>query len=271
MFISENSNQSRSYRVPILMIWIIAAVLILLLAGTIVSSVLFSNLKNSQEKISALMDENLVLLQENRKLHLLEENLKENTLLLKRVLSLVGIAPDQSGVQQDEAREQAIDEFVQNSEVLLQLSRPLTEDDIVDVIPSGMPSSGRITRGFNPEDENITRRHYGVDIVNKEGTKIYATADGMVRFAGYDDAMGKNIIIDHVGSSVGEGYETHYCHNLVNLVAEGEIVKKGDLIALSGNTGRSTGPHIHYEIRKDGKPVDPGKYLKNIQNYSIGN
>lgn len=270
MFLSESSNKTRSFRMPMVSLWLLVIVFLVFVGGTISGFMLYNKLTKTRHEAGRLLEENLMLLQENQKLQQLEENLKSNTLLLKKVLSLIGVASNQAGALTSEAQDSAVAAFMENSDELLHLSHPLTGKDIVNLIPSGMPSQGRVTRGFNPEDENISRRHFGIDIVNKEGSKIYATADGVVEFAGWDDMFGKFIIIDHSSSDKTEGYKTYFGHNLVNLVSEGEIVQKGDLIALSGNTGRSTGPHIHYEIRKDGNPVDPMDYIKS-NNYTIGN
>jgi len=270
MYLSGSSEKTRTFRVPTFLIWLIISLLAILLLGALSSFYMLGKLSQAHNQNRALLEENSMLLQENRKIQLLEENLKSNTVLLKRVLNLVGVSSDQSGPLASTAQDSALVVFLENSDILLNLDHPLSERTILDVIPSGMPSQGRITRGFNPDDENLTRRHFGVDIVNKEGTKVYATADGVVEFAGWDDIFGKMVIIDHTGEKGSEGFKTVYGHNLVNLVAEGEVVKKGDLIALSGNTGKSTGPHTHYEIRRNDVAINPEPYLKS-ENYSIGN
>jgi len=270
MYLSGPSEKTRSFKVPAFLLWVLIAFFIILLAGTIWSFILQSRLAEANQHARNLLEENSVLLQENRKIQLLEDNLKSNTLLLRRVLNLVGVSPGQNTMISKEEQDSAIAAFIENSDILLNMSHPLTNREVTDIIPSGMPSQGRITRGFNLDDENLSRRHYGVDIVNKEGTKIYATADGIVEFAGWDDIFGKMIIINHSSEMKLEGYKTVYGHNLVNLVSAGEIVKKGDLIALSGNTGRSTGPHTHYEIRNNDTAIDPEPFLKS-KNYSIGN
>lgn len=270
MYLSGSSEKTRTFKVPTFFIWLIIALLAILFLGTLSSLYILNKLNQAHTQNHVLLEENSILLQENRKIQLLEENLKSNTVLLKRVLNLVGVSSDQSGPIAGSVQDSALAVFLENSDILLNLGHPVYEREIIDVIPVGMPSQGRITRGFNPDDENLSRRHFGVDIVNKEGTKVYATADGVVEFAGWDDIFGKMIIIDHAGKKVSKDFKTVYGHNLVNLVAEGEVVKKGDLIALSGNTGKSTGPHTHYEIRRNGVAINPEPYLKN-ENFSIGN
>jgi murein DD-endopeptidase MepM/ murein hydrolase activator NlpD len=100
--------------------------------------------------------------------------------------------------------------------------------------------------------------HQGYDISTREGTPIMATADGVVIFVGNKGLLGKTIIIDH-----GHGMVTRYGHCQKFLKKRGEKVKRWEPIALVGNTGRSTGPHVHYEVRLNGIPVNPTKYILN--------
>ena len=100
--------------------------------------------------------------------------------------------------------------------------------------------------------------HKGLDIATRIGTPIVATADGVVTFAGRKGLLGKMIIIDH-----GHGMVTRYGHANKLLKKRGESIKRGDTIALVGNTGRSTGPHLHYEVRLNGIPVNPETYILN--------
>lgn len=101
------------------------------------------------------------------------------------------------------------------------------------------------------------RKHEGIDIAAKIGTPIYAADGGKVSFSGTQSGYGKVVIIDH-----GNGLQTVYGHNSKNLVSKGDKVYKGQKIAEVGNTGRSTGPHVHFEVRKNGKPVNPLSYVK---------
>jgi murein DD-endopeptidase MepM/ murein hydrolase activator NlpD len=98
--------------------------------------------------------------------------------------------------------------------------------------------------------------HRGIDIVGETGQPIWATADGVVVFAGVKGGYGLSIEIDH-----GNGYTTFYGHNKSNLVIEGDTVTRGTTIALMGSTGRSTGTHLHYEVRKDGVPINPDGFM----------
>ena len=130
----------------------------------------------------------------------------------------------------------------------------------LDHTPSLWPVHARISSPFGVRFHPIFRRyfrHEGVDLAVEYGTKIRAAADGRVSFAGWAEGYGLLIRLDH-----DYGFETRYGHNSRLLVHAGETVKKGQVICLSGNTGESTGPHLHYEVRMNNKPVNPVSFLK---------
>ena len=118
-----------------------------------------------------------------------------------------------------------------------------------------LPVSGRISSFYglrvDPIDGTL-KKHNGIDIAVSSGTKVRAVSSGKVVYSGYAKGYGNCVIIDH-----GNGFQTLYAHNSKNLVKTGQEVSQNTVIALSGSTGRVTGPHLHFEVRKDGKPVDP--------------
>ena len=121
--------------------------------------------------------------------------------------------------------------------------------------PFGKPVEGRITSPFGLRRNPITGRiefHLGVDIANKIGTPIKATADGIVVKAGWCGLMGRCVEIKH-----GKKTKTIYAHLLRIFVKKGDKVERGDVIGLLGNSGRSTGPHLHYSVKINGKYVNP--------------
>ncbi|MCG8552912.1 MAG: M23 family metallopeptidase [Desulfobacterales bacterium] len=127
--------------------------------------------------------------------------------------------------------------------------------------PSIKPVSGVITSPFGYRKSPFTGRrtfHSGLDISNRMGTKIVSTAAGKVVFAGRKSGYGNVIIIDH-----GYGKATKYAHLRDILVKKNQHVKRGEAIATLGNTGRTTGPHLHYEVLVNGTPVNPAKYILN--------
>ena len=132
--------------------------------------------------------------------------------------------------------------------------------DKIQAVPLGAPVPGRITSGYGRRIDPFTHKpaiHYGIDIQNKRGTKIMATADGKVIETGYNRGYGKFIKIDH-----GNEFNTLFSHAKKICVRKGQIIKRGQIIGLVGNTGRSTGPHLHYEIHFKKKTINPYKYMK---------
>lgn len=127
--------------------------------------------------------------------------------------------------------------------------------------PSIRPSSARISSGFgyrrDPFGKPIGNMHKGLDFAGKPDSTIVATADGVVRHTGWVNGYGQAVLIDH-----GFGYSTLYAHATGIKVHPGDAVKRGQLIAFMGTTGRSTGTHLHYEVWKDGQPVNPREYFK---------
>jgi len=117
----------------------------------------------------------------------------------------------------------------------------------------GWPVAGPVTSGFG---SRWGRMHEGIDIGVPEGTPVHAAAAGTVIYAGWMSGYGNIVVIDH-----GNGLSTAYAHNSQLIVGQGASVGKGFVIALSGNTGHSTGPHVHFEVRVNGSPVDPLGYL----------
>ncbi|MEM1155437.1 MAG: M23 family metallopeptidase [Pseudomonadota bacterium] len=99
--------------------------------------------------------------------------------------------------------------------------------------------------------------HKGIDFAGKAGSNVLAVAAGVVSWTGYESSYGNMVEITH-----GDGFVTRYSHNQENLVAPGDLVKKGQPIALLGSTGRSTGAHVHYEVYKHGRSVDPSSYVR---------
>jgi murein DD-endopeptidase MepM/ murein hydrolase activator NlpD len=125
-----------------------------------------------------------------------------------------------------------------------------------DNIPSIAPIQGYVSQRMGSKISLIQQKHGGIDIVAKEGAPIQASASGIVVFSGWTYEMGNLIIIHH-----GDGYFTHYGHNQINLKSQLDFVKKGEVIGLVGNTGISTGPHLHFEIWKNQQSIDPLIYF----------
>ncbi len=131
-------------------------------------------------------------------------------------------------------------------------------------IPSRMPLAGlTMTSEYGMRNHPVTGRraaHKGVDLSAPTGTPIYATADGLVSRASWFSTYGLYVAVEH-----GSQIQTRYAHMSRLNVAEGQRIQKGDVIGYVGSTGRSTGPHLHYEVRIDGAAVDPVPYMSGAQ------
>lgn len=125
--------------------------------------------------------------------------------------------------------------------------------------PKGLPTRGWTTSVFGMRNSPFSgkpKMHEGLDIAARTGTPVHATADGIVSQAETVDGYGKLVVIDH-----GYGYKTYYAHNSKLFVKVGQRVKRSEKIASVGNTGSSTGSHLHYEVRLNGVPINPKKFL----------
>ncbi|HDR04757.1 MAG TPA: M23 family metallopeptidase [Candidatus Marinimicrobia bacterium] len=127
---------------------------------------------------------------------------------------------------------------------------------VLDNIPNSIPAYGIISQPFNDSSPFYQDNHYGIDIAMRVGSSIHAAASGLVVFSGWTDHFGNMLIIDH-----RSGYYSVYAHNSRNVVSQRQWVNRRQLIALSGNSGYSTGPHLHFEIWKDGVALDPSIFI----------
>lgn len=152
------------------------------------------------------------------------------------------------------ARALALESDLQNQYVNL-----MDQRDFLNAKPTRKPVVGYYTSGFGVRRSPVGGRlkmHEGLDIANYVGAPIQATADGIVVFATVKAGYGQTVIVDH-----GYGVQTWYAHTKKILVKRGQKINRGDLVAQLGNSGQSTGPHLHYEIRINGIPVDPLSYI----------
>lgn len=129
-----------------------------------------------------------------------------------------------------------------------------------DVFLAGRPvKKGWMSSGFGQRIDPITGKqawHNGVDFAGKDGADVIAVAAGVVVYSGPRSGYGKMVEINH-----GSGYSTRYGHHKALTVKAGDIVRKGEVIGLMGSSGRSTGPHVHFEVFKNGRIVDPASYI----------
>lgn len=133
------------------------------------------------------------------------------------------------------------------------------QKDLHLATPFGWPVAGTLSSPYGYRDHPVHGErmfHTGMDISVPSGSEVKATADGIVSFAGWTEKSGIVVVAAH-----GHGFSTAYAHNREAIVRVGQRVVRGEVIALSGSTGVSTGPHVHYEVWRNGRPADPAGYL----------
>ena len=181
----------------------------------------------------------------------------------------------QGGPLNNEAQVLEVDNLdMQLASLSQRLKQRETELSILDQVLLGIyndkgarPSGAPIVKGWmsSPYGERvdpITGKkawHEGMDFAGAKGSEVIAVANGVVVFAGYRDGYGQMVEISH-----GKDLRTRYGHHEEVLVHAGQSVKRGDVIALMGNSGRSTGPHVHFEVLKEGRPVNPARYVSAV-------
>ena len=282
LVIPEGSHQVRRFGVRLSVLKRIAAAAVVLalgLAGLITDYVL-TNL--DQNELERLQVENLSQREELHRLVVKLEDLRQEIVVLAqndakvRVMAKLSAPKSDSMVgvggpatQEDVNREfsviqQRIDEVRRQIDL-----RRESQEEIQGILndqrsflaakPGGWPVKGWLTSSFGMRRDPFNGRrkmHEGLDIAAQTGTSVTATADGIVSSVKTEPGYGKVVILDH-----GYGYRTIYGHNSKYYVKVGQRVRRGERIAAVGNTGRSTGSHVHYEIRLNGVPVNPRKYL----------
>lgn len=134
------------------------------------------------------------------------------------------------------------------------------ERDLYMATPMGWPVEGWLSSKYGNRFHPIKKTmkfHAGIDIATRPSKTVRATADGIISFSGRSGANGNLVAVEH-----GFGYSTYFAHNKKNAVKVGQVVKRGDILAYVGSTGNSTGPHLHYEVWKNGKSVNPMPFVK---------
>ncbi len=187
------------------------------------------------------------------------DELNERSALIEKIFGSIGIKMPKI---KDSDSKHSGGPFIQapgseRDELLFKADKYL---NAIRYLPLGKPVSNSISSGFGKRVDPINHKrafHSGIDFRGEKGDRIYATADGVVTKAFRNGGFGNYVQIDHKN-----GYASSYAHMQKYLVHKGDKVKRGQLIGLIGNTGRSTGAHLHYEITKNNRPINPTKFMK---------
>ncbi|SHF11319.1 Peptidase family M23 [Thermoanaerobacter uzonensis DSM 18761] len=286
MIIPDSNQQIKSFKISIPLIKTVAIVAFSIIMAATASLVYFgktttylytmiaekdkkieqlTSVKEEQDKKIATLDKNAQLVSERIKgLNELEEKVRRMVGLSTPATSRGSVSrngrSDANISYDNETTAELISQIDQKTQSLQDLiSKVAARLDYLNSIPSAYPVYGTITSPFGMRKSPFgygSEFHPGIDISVPVGTPVKAAGKGVVTYAGWLTGYGNAVIIDH-----GYGIESVYGHNSEILVKVGQSVKRGDIIAKSGNTGRSTGPHVHFEVRVNGNPIDPMKYL----------
>lgn len=217
-----------------------------------------SQLEEYQTQISILQQQQENLVEES------VSRLDERSRVIESIMDTIGV---EVIIEEDPKHSGgpfiASDEGSYGKKLLLHTDKYLS---ILEKTPIGRPLPTKISSRFGPRKDPLNKKkgfHEGLDFKGNTGDKIRATAAGTVKTSTYSRGWGNYIVIDH-----HNGYKTLFAHLSKRLVKKGENVTRGKVIGHVGNTGRSTGSHLHYEIQLHGKPIDPMKYIK-IANLSM--
>ena len=282
LVIPEGSHQVRRFGVRLSVLKRIAAAAVVLALGFagLITDYVLTNL--DQNELERLQVENLSQREELHRLVVKLEDLRQEIVVLAqndakvRVMAKLSAPKSDSMVgvggpatQEDVNREfsviqQRIDEVRRQIDLRRESQEEIQgilndQRSLLAAKPGGWPVKGWLTSSFGMRRDPFNGRrkmHEGLDIAARTGTSVTATADGIVSSVKTEPGYGKVVILDH-----GYGYRTIYGHNSRYYVKVGQRVRRGERIAAVGNTGRSTGSHVHYEIRLNGVPVNPRKYL----------
>ena len=290
MLIPNSMGILKQLSIPVALIYAGAFAVLILLVGSFFLSAEFVSTKVDQAELEQLRAENQQLQEKYELLrwNLAEVNERYGELVQKEIKirsifelpeidqeeRMLGIggpsSPNLTDASQFEkdamATEVEVDRILRLSRYELEKYAEVEQSllnvkDRLDHTPSIWPSKGWVSRGFGMKFDPFTgykQMHRGMDIASRTGTPIIATADGKVVQTRNDSMMGKYIVIDH-----GYGFRTRYGHLSQFKVKNGQKVKRGDVIALMGSTGYSTGPHLHYEVIRNGKFHNPTRFILN--------
>lgn len=242
MLVPDGTEPRSGWRVRTWVMRLVVTSVIVVLVGIVLFFSFYGKVLSRAAMTEQVTKENESLRRYYYKVQLLEQNLSQAREVVRRMTQLAGI-------------DYEFPEFPDDSTIFAQLDRttgavvahPASSDWS---LPAGLPIQGFITQGFKVAEGGSY--HPGIDIACAVGTPVLATASGVVEHIGYDSTYGHMVVVQH-----NDSVSTVYAHNSEILVQEGQGVMVGARVANSGNSGKSTAPHLHYEIRINGEPINP--------------
>lgn len=242
MMVPDGTEARLAWRVRQWVVYALIGFVSFLVLSIVVFFLFYGEILERAAMADQLANENQALLRYRYKVQMLEENIEEARVFVERIAKLAGVDFKFPQLPIDSV----LFAELENSRPAI-LSRPWSNDL---AIPSGLPIRGFVTQDFEIDDS--VHYHPGVDIACAVGSPVLATGAGLVEAVMIDSIYGKTLIIRH-----NDSITTWYGHNDSILVEVGQQVLAGGRIALSGNTGRSSAPHMHYEVRINDISIDP--------------
>jgi murein DD-endopeptidase MepM/ murein hydrolase activator NlpD len=257
LMVPHSRTKSVSIRIPVLAI--ASSVCLFLLGASLVVAMAIRAVEHQRmkERLSYLSSQFLAMKDTMLSLRQAERDFRKLFAVKSKttVLESADLA-DSGSLNMEMLREQIEASMRSVTEIRTYIAE---QKDIYLATPVGWPVSGRLSSPYGSRLHPVLeepRFHTGVDISVPPGSKVKATADGIVSLAGWAENSGIVVVVEH-----GRGFSTAYAHSQKALVRVGQRVGRGETIALSGSTGVSTGPHVHYEIWKNGRHTEPAGYL----------
>ena len=257
LLVPHSRTRSVSIRVPV--VGVAASVCLFLtgIAFVVSVSVRAVEYHRMQERLSLVSAQFLEMKGTMQSLKQAEKDFRKLFSLKSKSAVLESADPGDTGSLDMEVLREQIEAAMQS---VSEIRRYIAEQkDIHLATPLGWPVAGTISSPYGYRNHPVReerRFHTGVDLSVPSGSEVKATADGIVSFAGWTENSGIVVVAEH-----GHGFSSAYAHNRKALVRVGQRVARGDAIAMSGSTGVSTGPHVHYEIWRNGRPTDPVGFL----------
>jgi murein DD-endopeptidase MepM/ murein hydrolase activator NlpD len=247
--VPHDPQRTRNYKVQYRLFYVLVTFLLIGAIAMIVFVASYGSLLLKAREAVLLAGQVEELRRENEQIGELIDNLSELHAMDLKVRQMLGVdMAEQDSLAMSRAQE---------SEVYTDTEAQLDKEQMLRSIPSFWPVRGYITKAYNVAGgTGDADYHPGIDLGVERGTPVRAAASGYITEAGWDDTYGYYVRIDH-----GYGIKTLYGHNDRLVVMRGERVGRGQTIAYSGNTGRSSAPHLHFEVIQDNVNVDPLKYL----------
>lgn len=266
IIVPGNASKTYSLRLHHGLLYLLGAACLLIFGFFVYVMAVHQRVLSEAQRAERLEMENGILRAQMQKVAHLERELTRLQNIRQHLCEIAGLPAEPSQNRSEGSIAKGInsllteDVYRPTSEVSPASEKMLTTVDTLQAgapnVPTLWPVRGWVTAEFNELLPGREKRHMGVDIAGSQGTPILSAASGEVTFSGWDKDLGLVVVLDHKN-----GLSTLYGHCSRVTVEVGNFVVQGQIIALLGNTGKSSAPHLHFEIREDGVPVDPRGYL----------